>query len=207
VYQPGRRETGGERATQRPFKRRTRGRPCRAQHPTPNTQHPTPNAQHPKNKPPRIATPSSEVLRNNVQRPPAKYPVRRPRRRRPRAPNTQKTPNTQHPTPNAQHPKNKPPRIATPSSEVLQNSVWRRPAKYPVRRPRRRRPRAPNTQKNAQHPTPNTQRPTPNAQHPTPNTQKMNPHGSRRQLEGCFRTTYRDALQSIPSGDLVVAAL
>ena len=47
----------------------------------------------------------------------------------------------------------------------------------------------------------------PNAQHPTPNAQKINPHGSRRQLEGYFRTTYRGALQSIPSGDLVVVAL
>ena len=71
---------------------------------------------------------------------------------------------------------------------------------------------------NAQHPTPNapgatpphTQRPTPNAQHPTPwrppNAPKMNLRGSLRQREGCFRTTYRGASQSIPSGDLVVAA-
>ncbi len=51
VYQPGRRETGGGRATQRPFKRRTPGATLpRTQHPTsntqrpPNTQHPTPNA-------------------------------------------------------------------------------------------------------------------------------------------------------------------
>ena len=70
----------------------------------------------------------------------------------------------------------------------------------------------------AQHPTPNTQHPTPpgrpcrtpNAQHPTPwrppNAPKMNLRGSLRQREGCFRTTYRGASQSIPSGDLVVAA-
>ena len=52
VYQPGRRETGGGRATQRPFKRRTPGATLpRTQHPTsntqrpPNTQHPTPNAR------------------------------------------------------------------------------------------------------------------------------------------------------------------
>ena len=49
--------------------------------------------------------------------------------------------------------------------------------------------------------------PTPNTQHPTPNAQKINPHGSRRQPEGYFRTTCRGALQSIPSGDLVVVAL
>ena len=54
---------------------------------------------------------------------------------------------------------------------------------------------------------PRTQRPTPNTQRPTPNAQKINPHGSRRQLEGYFRTTCRGALQSIPSGDLVVVAL
>jgi hypothetical protein len=58
----------------------------------------------------------------------------------------------------------------------------------------------------AAHPTPNTQHPTPNAQRPTPNAQKINPHGSRRQPEGYFRSTCRGALQSIPSGDLVVAA-
>jgi hypothetical protein len=60
VCRPGRRETGGERATQRPLKRWTPGRPCRtpnapssvgprggpAAHPTPNTQRPTPNAQN-----------------------------------------------------------------------------------------------------------------------------------------------------------------
>ena len=34
----------------------------------------------------------------------------------------------------------------------------------------------------------------------------MNLRGSLRQREGCFRTTYRGASQSIPSGDLVVAA-
>ncbi len=64
----------------------------------------------------------------------------------------------------------------------------------------------PNTQRPAtQHPTPNG-RP-PNTQHPS-NTQrpKRNLHGSLRQREGCFRTTYRGASQSIPSGDLVVAA-
>ena len=36
---------------------------------------------------------------------------------------------------------------------------------------------------------------------------RMNPHGSRRQLQGCFRITYGGPLQSIPSGDLVVVAL
>ena len=47
VYQPGRRETGGGRATQRPFKRRTPGATLpRTQHPTSNTQRP-PNTQHP----------------------------------------------------------------------------------------------------------------------------------------------------------------
>jgi hypothetical protein len=89
---------------------------------------------------------------------------------------------------------------------VLQDDVWRRPAKYPVRRPRRRRPRAPNAQPNAPGATlPHTQRPTPNAL-ATTQRPKTNLHGSLRQREGCFRTTYRGASQSIPSGDLVVAA-
>jgi hypothetical protein len=143
------------------------------QHPTPNTQRPTPNTQKINHhgsrrqvqrcfgttyKGPLQSIPSVDLVVAALEHPtPKKHP----------------TPNAQRPTPNPQ--KNKPPRIATPTSEVLQNSVWRRPAKYPVRRPRRRRPRAPNTQKNAQHPTPNTQRPTPNAQHPTPNTQRPTP--------------------------------
>ena len=36
---------------------------------------------------------------------------------------------------------------------------------------------------------------------------RTNPHGSRRQLQGCFRITYGGPLQSILSGDLVVVAL
>ena len=35
----------------------------------------------------------------------------------------------------------------------------------------------------------------------------MNPYGSRRRREGCLRTMYGDASQSIASGDLVVVAL
>ena len=55
-----------------------------------------------------------------------------------------------------------------------------------------------------EHPTPDTQRPPntqrPATQHPS-NTQrpKANLHGSLRQREGRFRTTYRGASQSIPS--------
>src|ERR1700712_3270683 len=110
-----------------------RGRPCRTQRPTPNAQRPTPNAQRPntqrpKNEPLRIATPTWGVLQKGPQKTLAKYHGRRPRRRRPGAPNAQ------HPTP--KHP--------TPKTWSVLNS---------------------------QRPTPNAQRLTPNAKVQTPSDQ------------------------------------
>jgi len=212
VYQPGRRETGGERATQRPFKRWTRGRPCRA----PNAQHPTPNAQkiNPHGSRRQLEgyfrttcrgalqiIPSGDLVVVALEHPtPKKHP----------------TPNAQHPTANTQRPNTQRSAIASPTRHLQRRRLYRRDA---LDRGFQTGYRSPGkvTSSSTRPPgvtLPRTQRPTPNAQHPTPNTQrpntqrpKMNPHGSRRQLEGCFRTTSRDALQSIPSGDLLVAAL
>ena len=125
VYQPGRRETGGERATQRPFRSAPGGDP--AANPTPNAQRPTPNAQRPSSQRPAVASPTVHLTRRllcrrdepdrgfkTCYRSPRKVtssPTQRPGVTLPR---TQRpTPNAQ--TPNAQRPKNEPLRIATPT--------------------------------------------------------------------------------------------
>ena len=125
---------------------------------------------------------------------------------------TPKHPTPKHPTPKHPTPKNEPLPIATPARGVPRGYVQRRLAKYPAGGPRRRRPGTPNATPNAPGATlPRTQRP----KHPTPKapnalaaTQrpKTNPHGSLRRREGCFSRTYRGASQSVPPGDLVVAA-
>ena len=125
-YRPGPRETGGGRATQRPLKRWTPGRPCR----TPNAQHPTPNTQRPKH--PTLAnnsanTPSilaTSIPLQSSRYGPSSYPSGlsqsglvvdpTPRGRPCRAPNAQ-TPNAQ--TPNAQTPNAQTPNAQTPNAQ------------------------------------------------------------------------------------------
>ena len=124
VYQPGRRETGGGRATQRPFGGGTRGRPCRgpnAQHPTPkqpNAQRPTPNARRQRALGCTYRDADYTVVKYSIgaSKRAIEVPVKWPRRR-PNAPGVT-LPRTQRPTPNAQatqRPKNEPLRIATPT--------------------------------------------------------------------------------------------
>ena len=77
--------------TQRPG-----GDPASIQRPTPNALavHPTP--KNPRTNPLRIATPTSGVLQNDLRRHLSKYLARRPRRRRPIAPNAHSQPNAQN---------------------------------------------------------------------------------------------------------------
>ena len=103
----------------------------------------------------------SEIRWSPTQRPGGDPAVSHPT---PKRPNAQAT---QHPTP-----KNEPLRIATPTSGVLQNDLRRHLSKYLARRPRRRRPIAPNA-----HSPPNAQNVArasrPNA-HGLPKTQRQN---------------------------------
>ena len=72
------------------------GDPASIQRPTPNALavHPTP--KNPRTNPLRIATPTSGVLQNDLRRHLSKYLARRPRRRRPIAPNAHSQPNAQN---------------------------------------------------------------------------------------------------------------
>ena len=99
----------------------------------------------------------------------------------PKRPNAQAT---QHPTP-----KNEPLRIATPTSGVLQNDLRRHLSKYLARRPRRRRPIAPNA-----HSPPNAQNVArasrPNA-HGLPKTQRQNSNPFRSMPHSSLRVNRR----------------
>ena len=186
VYQPGRRETGGERATQRPFGRAPGGDPA---------ANPTPNAQRPKTQRSAVASPTVHLTRcllcrrdelergfktcyrspRKVTSPPTQRPgVTLPRTQRP-------TPN---PTPNAQTPNAQKmnPYGSRRQREACFRTTYEGPSQsitsgdlvvaalehptYPT----------PNNW-SVRNPTPKTQRPS----DPTPNAQRQNtnPFGSR----------------------------
>ena len=210
MYQPGRRETGGERATQRPFGGAPGGDP--AAHPTPNAQRP--NTQRSAIASPRVHLPRPPIWHRKVLERGSKTCYRTPRKVASSstcAAGVTLPPNTQRPTPNAQRPNTQRSPIASPTVQLPRLSLCRRDVLERGFKTCYRSPRKVTSSSTSAagatlpHPTPNTQRPTPNAQ--TPNAQKMNLHGSRRRLEACFSRAHRGPSQSITSADLVVAAL
>jgi hypothetical protein len=129
VYQPGRRETGGERATQRPFGGAPGGDPA-----APNAQRPTPNAQRSAMASPRVHLPRPPIWHRKVLERGSKTCYRAPRKvassstRAAGATLPHPTPNAQRPTPNAQRPTPNAQRspIASPTVHLSRPPIWHR---------------------------------------------------------------------------------
>ena len=165
MYQPGRRETGGERATQRPFWGAPGGDPA-----APNAQRPTPNGRRwlalgctYRHHRYGIVKCSNGAPKRAIEHP-VKWPRRRP------APRGRPC-RTQRPTPNAQRPNTQRSPIASPTVHLPRLSLCRRDVlergfKTCYRSPRKV------TSSSTSAAGATLPHPTPNAQHPTPNARR-----------------------------------